>query len=108
MNILFLTMSSGLRNIEVSGIYSDLIRKFRNEGMVVTFVLDIISGLFSISILRWILQFYTVFVVYEGAHSLMGVKDRDLTRYSLIASLIIIVSPSLIAIVFDKLSLILN
>lgn len=31
MNILFLTMSSGLRNIEVSGIYSDLIRKFRNE-----------------------------------------------------------------------------
>ncbi len=25
-------MSSGLRNIEVSGIYSDLIRKFRNEG----------------------------------------------------------------------------
>ncbi len=32
MNILFLTMSSGLRNIEVSGIYSDLIRKFRNEG----------------------------------------------------------------------------
>ena len=32
MNILFLTMSSGLRNIEASGIYSDLIRKFRDEG----------------------------------------------------------------------------
>lgn len=32
MNILFLTMTSGLRNIEVSGIYTDLIRKFINEG----------------------------------------------------------------------------
>ena len=86
----------------------ELNQQFVGYAMVVTFVLDIISGLFSISILRWILQFYTVFVVYEGAHSLMGVKDRDLTRYSLIASLIVIVSPSLIAIVFDKLSLILN
>lgn len=32
MNILFLTMSSGLQNIEASGIYTDLMRKFRNEG----------------------------------------------------------------------------
>ena len=31
MNILFLTMSSGLQNIETSGIYTDLMRKFRNE-----------------------------------------------------------------------------
>ena len=86
----------------------ELNQQFVGYAMVVTFVLDIITGLFSISILRWILQFYTVFVVYEGARSLMGVKERDLTRYALIASLIIIVSPSLIATVFDKLSLILN
>lgn len=32
MNILFLTMSSGLQNIETSGIYTDLMRKFRTEG----------------------------------------------------------------------------
>ena len=32
MNILFLTMSSGLRNVSASGIYTDLMRKFRNEG----------------------------------------------------------------------------
>lgn len=32
MNVLFLTMSSGLRNIKVSGIYTDLVRKFINEG----------------------------------------------------------------------------
>lgn len=32
MNILFLTMSSAMENIETSGIYTDLMRKFRNEG----------------------------------------------------------------------------
>ena len=32
MNILYLSMSSGLQNIETSGIYTDLMRKFRDEG----------------------------------------------------------------------------
>ena len=32
MNILFLTMASGLRNVSASGIYTDLMRKFRDEG----------------------------------------------------------------------------
>ncbi|MBP3426262.1 MAG: glycosyltransferase family 4 protein [Rikenellaceae bacterium] len=32
MNVLFLTMSSGMRNVQVSGIYTDLVRKFRNSG----------------------------------------------------------------------------
>lgn len=35
MHILFLTMSSGMRSIEASGIYTDLMRKFRDEGHVV-------------------------------------------------------------------------
>ena len=32
MNILFLTMSLGLMNVSTSGIYTDLMRKFRDEG----------------------------------------------------------------------------
>ena len=32
MNILFLTLSSGMENINISGIYTDLMRKFRDEG----------------------------------------------------------------------------
>lgn len=32
MNILYLSMSSGLQNVETSGIYTDLMRKFRDEG----------------------------------------------------------------------------
>ena len=87
---------------------TDLNRQFVGYGMVVIFALNIISGLFSISILHWILQFYTVFVVYEGARSLMNVDEKNLTRYTLCASVIIMLCPSLIASVFDKLSLILN
>ena len=86
----------------------ELNQQFVGYAMVVTFVLNIISGLFTISLLHWIFQFYTIFVVYEGARTLMGVDRKDLTHYSLIASVIVIVCPSLIATVFDKLSLILN
>ena len=43
----------------------ELNQQFVGYSMVVTFVLDIVSGLFSISILHWILQFYTIFVVYS-------------------------------------------
>jgi len=86
----------------------ELNQQFVGYAMVVTFVLDIISGLFSISLLHWIFQFYTIFVVYEGARTLMRVDEKKLTHYSLIASLIIIVCPSVISTVFDKLSLILN
>ena len=83
-------------------------QRFVGYAMVVTFVLNIVSGLFSISILHWIFQFYTIFVAYEGVRVLMKVKEKDLTRYSLIASVIIIVCPEVIATIFDKLSLILN
>ena len=86
----------------------ELNQQFVGYAMVVTFALDIIGGLFSVSLLQWIFQFYTIFVVYEGAKNLMGVEDKSLTRYSLIASVIIILCPSLIGTVFDKLSLILN
>lgn len=87
---------------------SEQSQQFVGYAMVVTFVLDIISGLFSISILRWILQFYTIIVVYEGARTLIEVEEKDLTRYSLIASLVVMFSPEVIAFIFNKLSIILN
>lgn len=86
----------------------ELSQQFAGYSMVVTFVLDIVSGLFSVSILHWILQFYTIFVVFEGARTLMKVNEAKLTRYTLIASVIIIVCPALIAAVFNELSVILN
>ncbi len=76
--------------------------------LVVTFVLDIVGGLFSVAILQWILQFYTVLVVYEGARTLMRVSEEKLTRYTLIASVAVLLCPVLIKVVFDQLSINLN
>lgn len=84
------------------------VQPFVGYSMVVIFVLEIISALFSISILHWILQFYTVFIVYEGARTLMDVEEKDMTRYSLLVSVVLIVCPSLIGMIFNKLSLILS
>ena len=42
----------------------ELNQQFVGYAMVVTFALDIIGGLFSVSLLQWIFQFYTIFVVY--------------------------------------------
>ncbi len=86
----------------------ELNRQFVGYAMVVVFALEIIGGLFSISLLHWILQFYTVFVVYEGARVLMKVDEKDLTRYSLIVALLIIVCPVIISTLFVKLSLFVN
>lgn len=80
----------------------ELNRQLVGYAMVVIFVLEIISGLFTLSILHWILQFYTVFVVYEGARILMQIEEKDLTRFSLIISIIIIVCPAIISTVFNK------
>lgn len=86
----------------------DLNLQFVGYSMVVVFVLDIISGLFSISILQWILQIYTVFVVFEGARALMKVEEAKLTRYTVIATIVILVCPALVKAVFNELSIILN
>ena len=83
-------------------------RQFVGYSMVVIFALNIISGLFSISILHWILQFYTVFVVYEGARAFMKVDEENLTRYALIVSALVLLCPTIISMLFNKLSLILN
>lgn len=86
----------------------ELCQQFVGYAMVVTFVLQIVSGLFAIFILQWILQFYTIYVVYEGSRVLMNVEEKDTTKYSLVISVLIIVCPVLISAVFNELSMILN
>ncbi len=76
--------------------------------MVVTFVLDIVNGLFSISILFWILQLYAVLIVFEGARALIEVEEAKLTRYTLSASVVIIACPAVVRLAFNELSAILH
>lgn len=87
---------------------ADKMMLFVAYSMTVTFVLDIISGLVSIVLLHWVLQLYTIVLVFEGARRLIGIKESRLTSYTVWATLIIILCPSAIEFIFNKLSVILN
>ena len=81
---------------------------FVGYSMVVTFVLNIVSGLFSIALLLWILQVYTVFVVFEGVRRWLLLSQVWQIPFTLVATLVILLCPMLIEYVFNHLSVILN
>lgn len=69
MNILFLTMTSGIRNIDTSGIYTDLMREFCEEG----------HNVYIIFPYERRLQLSTDIQEYNNMHFL-GVKTLNLTK----------------------------
>lgn len=73
MNILFLTMSSGIEDFQSRGIYTDLMRKFRNEGhkVYIIFPRERRHGL------------STQVRVQDGVH-LLGVKTLNVTKTNVI------------------------
>ena len=73
MNILFLTMSSGIENFQSKGIYTDLMRKFRNEGheVYIVFPRERRCGL------------TTEMRMHDGVR-LLGVKTLNVTKTNII------------------------
>lgn len=73
MNILFLTMSSGIEKFQSRGIYTDLIRKFQNEGhnVYIVFPRERKHGL------------PTEVRVQDGIH-ILGVKTLNVTKTNVI------------------------
>ena len=81
---------------------------FVGYSMVVTFVLNIVSGLFSIVLLHWILQIYTIVIVFEGVRRWLKIPEYSQAAFTVVATVIILVCPALIEFIFNKLSVILN
>lgn len=86
----------------------ETLQVFVGYSMTVLFVLDMVNGLISIEILHWIFQLYTVAVVFEGARRFLEIPESKLTSYTVVASILILLSPVMIEFVFNKLSVILN
>lgn len=84
------------------------VQTFAGYSMAVIFVLDIAAGFYSIVILQWILQLYTILIVFEGARKFMQVPENRLTAYTIAASAIVLLSPALIEFIFNELTVILN
>ena len=83
------------------------IQMFVGYSLVVTFVLQIVSALFSILIIHF-LKIYTLFVVFEGARRLIRIPEYRLTIYTVVSTIIILMSPAVIEFIFNKLSVTLN
>ena len=82
----------------------NLTRQFAGYAMVVPFLLQIIIGVLpDFNIIAMLLQFYIVYVVWEGSRSLVEVEEKDRLRFTVISSILLIVCPAVIQLLFNKL-----
>lgn len=86
-----------------------LTQQFAGYALVVPFMLQIVTGLLpDFRIIAWLLQFYIVYVVWEGAPKLMNVEEKTRLKFTLLSSVLLIICPMVIKIVFNKLTAVLN
>jgi hypothetical protein len=86
-----------------------LSQQFAGYSMTVTFLLQILTGILpNLGIISMMLQFYIVYLVWEGSDKLLDVKDDKRTALTIIASVILLVCPPLIRLVFDQLNILLD
>jgi len=70
-----------------------LSRRFVGYSSVVVFVLNIVLSLLSgLGLLRF-LVLYTLYIVWEGASPYMEIREGDIQRFSIAATLLIILAP---------------
>ena len=86
-----------------------LTQQFAGYALVVPFLLQIVTGLLpDFRIIAWLLQFYIVYVVWEGVPVLMGVEEKQRLKYTLLSSVLLILCPAVIQIVINRQTAILN
>ena len=83
----------------------EIVMRLVGYSMSILFVLGIFEGLFpSFLILKWIFQFYLVYLVWEGSKVLLQISEERLLSYTLVVSIIILLSPVLIGGLFEWIS----
>lgn len=86
-----------------------LAEQFTGYAMVVPLVLKFIVEIVpAFHIFKLIFQFYTIFVVWEGARVLLKIGEKQRTTFSILSSLLIILCPFIIELIFNKLTFLLN
>ncbi len=86
-----------------------LVQQFAGYALVVVFLLRIVLGILpDFQIIAMLLQFYTVYIVWEGSARLLRVTDANRLRYTLMTSVVLIVCPMLIEWIFNELTVVLN
>lgn len=86
-----------------------LVQQFAGYALVVVFLLRIVLGILpDFQIIAILLQFYTVYIVWEGSARLLRVTDANRLRYTLMTSVVLIVCPMVIEWIFNELTVVLN
>ncbi len=97
--------------VRMFGMWSDraLCQQFAGYALVVTFLIQLVTGLLpDFRIVGWLLQFYILFVVWEGAPILIHIQEKDRLRFTIFSSLALILCPAVIQFVFNWLTAALN
>lgn len=83
--------------------------QFAGYGLVVVFLLKIVLGILpEFQIIALLLQFYTLYVVWEGSRVLLEVDDARRLRFTLLTFVLLVGCPLLIEWVFNELTILLN
>ena len=101
---------NGLR-VRMLGMENDipLAQQFAGYALVVAFLLRIVIGVLpDFWIMALLLQFYIVYVVWEGSEKLLQVVEKERLRFTILSSALLIVCPTAIEWVFNKLTVVLN
>ncbi len=86
-----------------------LSQQFAGYSMTVVFLLQILTGLMpDLGIISLMLQFYTVYLVWEGTDKLLDMAEEKRSTLTVAATAILLICPYLLRWVFDKLNIILN
>lgn len=84
-------------------------RCFAGYASVVTFVLQIVTGILpDFYIIALFVEFYTVYIVWEGSTHMMQVPEPLRLRFTLLASVLLIACPVLVRMLFIHLSVSLS
>ncbi|MDR1003845.1 MAG: YIP1 family protein [Prevotellaceae bacterium] len=97
--------------VRMLGRESDLlsVQQFAGYSMVVLFLLHIILGLLpGFHIIALLLQFYTVYIVWEGVKPCLSVDEPMRLRFTILISALLILCPWVIEKVFNMLTSTLN
>lgn len=86
-----------------------LTQQFAGYALVVLFLLRIVIGILpDFWIIALLLQFYIIYVVWEGSDKLMQIAEKDRLRFTILSSVLLIACPLVIEWVFNKLTVVLN
>ena len=87
-----------------------LMQQFAGYASVVVFLLNVVLGLFPKFpvVMALLLQFYTVYIVWEGVPKMVQIEEKDRLRFTVLFSVLLLLCPFAIDLLFGGMVKLLN